>query len=88
MSFEEFIALITKEQPSLEDVSEIMEFAENADAEVLWEALQKSGIHVITVSLLTNILQQRIRDARAALGMPPSHDQDFRRPMVSGKSGQ
>lgn len=74
MSFKEFIELITKEQPSFDDISEIMEFAENSDAEVIWEALQHSGIHTITVALLTNVLQQKIRSAREELGMAPPAD--------------
>jgi hypothetical protein len=74
MSFKEFIELITKEQPSLDDVSDIMEFAERSDAEVIWEALQRSGIHTITIALLTNVLQQKIQDARRKLGMPSSPD--------------
>jgi hypothetical protein len=71
ISFEEFIELVTREQPSLDDISDIMEFAERSDAEVVWEALQRSGIHTITIALLTNVLQQKIQDARRELGMPP-----------------
>lgn len=74
MSYEEFIALITKDQPSLDDISEIMVFAENADVEVIWEALQTSGIHTIIVALLTNVLQHKIQAARHKLGMPPAAD--------------
>jgi hypothetical protein len=72
MSFKEFIELITKELPSLDDISDIMEFAERSDAEVIWEALQRSGIHIITIALLTNVLQQKIQDARRELGMRSS----------------
>jgi hypothetical protein len=74
MLFEEFIELITKEQPSLDDISDIMEFAQRSDPEVIWEALQRSGIHTITIALLTNVLQQKIQDARRELGMPASPD--------------
>ncbi len=87
MSFEEFIALITKEQPTLEDVSEIMTFAESADVEVIWEALQTSGVHTIIVALLTNVLQQRIQAARQELSMRPSPSvQDSTPPVVTGNS--
>lgn len=86
MSFEEFIALITKEQPTLEDVSEIMAFADNADVEVIWEALQTSGVHTIIVALLTNVLQQKIQAARQELDMPPSSGQDISRPVATGNS--
>jgi hypothetical protein len=71
MSYDDFIALITKEQPAMDDVSEIMDFAQNSDPEVIWEALQASGIHTIVVALLTNVLQQKIQAARNKLGMPP-----------------
>lgn len=87
MTFEEFIALITKEQPTLDDVSEIITFADNADVEVIWEALQTSGVHTIIVALLTNVLQQRIQAARQTLGMPPASGQDLSRPVMTGNSG-
>jgi hypothetical protein len=74
MTNKEFIELITKELPTLDDVSEIMEFAERSDAEVIWEALQKSGIHTITIAVLTNVLQQKIQNARREVGMPPRAD--------------
>jgi hypothetical protein len=74
MSFDEFIRMITKDQPSLDDISDIMEFAQRSDPEVIWEALQRSGIHTITIALLTNTLQQKIQDARRKLHMPPSPD--------------
>jgi hypothetical protein len=86
MSFKEFIELITKEQPSLEDITDIMTFAESADVEVIWEALQTSGIHVIIVSLLTNVLQQRIQAAREQLGMPSNTDQNFSMPVLTGNA--
>ena len=70
MNVQEFIALIGTEQPSLDDISQIMAFAENADVELIWEALQTSGIHAIIVALLTNVLQQKIQAARASLHMP------------------
>jgi hypothetical protein len=69
MSFDEFIALITKQQPSLEDISEIMLFSESADAEVIWEALQKPHVHRVAVAVLTNVLQRRITAARQEIGM-------------------
>lgn len=87
MTFEEFIALITKEQPTLDDVSEIMAFADNADVEVIWEALQTSGVHTIIVALLTNVLQQKIQAARQTLGMPSASSQDLSHPVVTGNSG-
>jgi hypothetical protein len=71
MTVKEFIDLITREQPSLGDISEIMEFAEKSDPEVIWEALQHSGIHTITIALLTNVLQQKIAGARKELGLQP-----------------
>ncbi|HEV7929177.1 MAG TPA: hypothetical protein VGP12_03490 [Nitrosospira sp.] len=70
VSFNQFIELITSDQPSLDDIADIMEFAERSDAEVIWEALQRSGIHTITIALLTNVLQQKIQDARRELGLP------------------
>jgi hypothetical protein len=72
MDFQEFIALITKEQPSLDDISEITTFAEKSDVEVIWEALQTSGIHTIIIALLTNVLQDKIQAARRKLDMPPA----------------
>jgi hypothetical protein len=87
MSFNEFIELITREQPSLEDVSDIMEFAESSDAEVIWEALQHSGIHTITIALLTNVLQQKIQDARKELGMSPGPDRKSIESMTGNPEG-
>jgi hypothetical protein len=72
VTFQEFIALITKEQPALDDISQIITFAESADVEVIWEALQASGIHAIIVALLVNMLQHKIQAARNTLHMPPS----------------
>jgi hypothetical protein len=74
MTLKEFIALITKEQPALEDISEIVEFAENADVEVIWEALQTSGVHTIVVAMLANVLQKKIGAARDKLGMRSNPD--------------
>lgn len=39
MKIDQFIELVEKPKPSLNDVSEIMTFAQSADMEVLWEAL-------------------------------------------------
>jgi hypothetical protein len=74
MSLKEFIELITKEQPSLNEVTAILEFARKSDPEVLWEALQTSGVHAIVIALLTNVLQQKIDGARNALHLPPGPD--------------
>jgi hypothetical protein len=84
MSFEEFIKLVTKEQPSLDDVSEIIAFAEKSDTQVIWDALQKSGIHAIVIALLTNVLQHKIQSARSRLGMPPQSDERLHRPIITG----
>jgi hypothetical protein len=72
MNFQEFTNLIAKEQPSFDDVSEITAFAESSDVEVIWEALQTSGVHAIIVALLANVLQRKIQAARSTLGMPAS----------------
>ncbi|MDB5793665.1 MAG: hypothetical protein JWR25_44 [Noviherbaspirillum sp.] len=74
MSLQEFTDLITKEQPALNEVSAILEFAQKSDTEVIWEALQTSGVHAIVIALLTNVLQQKIEGARNALRMPPGPD--------------
>jgi hypothetical protein len=74
MSLKEFTELITKEQPSLNEVAAILEFAQQSDAEVIWESLQTSGVHAIVIALLTNVLQQKIESARNALHMPPGPD--------------
>jgi hypothetical protein len=87
MSFKEFIELITREQPSLDDISEIMSFAENSDAEVIWEALQTSGIHTIIIALLTNMLQQKIQGARTELGMRSDPDGKALQSMTGNPEG-
>jgi hypothetical protein len=83
MNLDQFIELVDSPQPSLGDLSDIMDFAQNADMEVLWEALQRPHLHAVVVAMLANVLQHKIQHARTELGMPEAMQQV--RPEMAGK---
>lgn len=69
MTYKEFIAIITKEQPSLEDFAAVVLFLQGAKGETVWQPLQVKGVHQIFVALLAKILQEKIVAEKTRLAM-------------------
>lgn len=63
MTYDEFVALITSESPSLDDYRRVIQYVESATIETIWSALTGGGIHPIFVSAINKVLQEKIVQA-------------------------
>jgi hypothetical protein len=65
MTYHEFLAILTLDNPSLDGYRGVVQFVESAEIETLWSALFTPGIHWIFRAVINKTLQEKV--ARANL---------------------
>lgn len=63
MLYDEFIAVIASEAPTLEDYLRAVRFVESASIEALWAAFNTTGIHWMFKAAISKSLQEKAAQA-------------------------
>ena len=69
MTYDEFLALITSESPTLDDYQRAVLYVQSASIETLWSALTTGGVHRFFVAVINKALQEKVVQANLDAAM-------------------